>query len=122
MSNKNGKPADPREALLASLTATVNSASANGLLPDVPEFAESFPAVNALLTVTRLDGKDRIPATISFWVEDGGVKGVLNDRHAKRKLWGVAPSLLGLIGELEASLGSKEVPWRSDAGTRLKRS
>lgn len=115
------KAPDPRAALLKPLTVNEAKKAEDGRLPDVPEFHEAFPVLNAMLTVAEVDGVKRQPATITLWVEDHGIKAVLNDRAAKRKLWAVSPSIGGLWGELEAALEAKDPDWRSEAGTRTRR-
>lgn len=119
----NGKArADDRAKLLGRLLPKKQGENADGLLPDVPECVEAFPILNAMLTVNSIDGKPRQTATITFWVEDWGVKGVLSDRAGKRKMWATAPSLMGLLGEWEANLAGPNPDWRSESGTRQKRS
>lgn len=117
-----GKPAksDPRAKLLPPVTVNAAKAAGDGFYPDLPEAVEAFPILNALLTVNQIDGKTRQGATITFWMEDIGVKAVMSDRAAKRKLWAQAPSLMGILGELEAALEAKTVDWRNDAGTKKR--
>jgi len=114
------KSADDRAKLLGRITPVEAQSNGDGLYPDVPECAEAFPILNALLTVTEVDGKKRKGATITFWVEAEGLRAVMSDRSANRKLWACAPSLMGLLGELEAALESPRVDWRNDAGTKWK--
>ena len=113
--------ADARANLLKTLLVEDTKGNGDGLYPDLPEAAEAFPVLNAMLTVTRLEGKTVQPATITFWMEEDGVKAVFNARHIKRKLWASAPSLMGVLGELESALTRKNVDWRSDAGTKSPR-
>lgn len=110
--------ADKRASLLKSLLPSDTAGNQAGLYPDVPECVEAFPTLNAWLTVTRLDGKKIQPATITFWVEEDGLRAVFNARSIKRKLWAQAPSIMGLLGELEDALTRKTVDWRSDGGTK----
>lgn len=117
---KKSKRADDRSKLLTPLRVTDTNGAGNGLLPDVPELCEAFPVLNAMLTVTSIEGVKRQPATLTLWVEDHGIRAVLSDRSAKRKMWATAPSLGGLYGELEASLTHPQPKWMDDTGTRRK--
>lgn len=110
--------ADKRAALLERLLVADTKDGQDGLYPDLPEAVEAFPTLNAMLTVTRIGDKKVQPATITFWMEEEGVRAVFNARHIKRKLWAAAPSLMGILGELESALTRKQVDWRSDAGTK----
>jgi hypothetical protein len=113
---------DDRVNLLGNVAPKKQGENADGLLPDLPEAAEAFPILNAMLTVNEMNGKPRQTATVTFWVEDWGCKGVLSDRACKRKLWATSPSLMGLLGEFESQLASGSPPWRDESGTRSKRS
>lgn len=113
---------DKRADLIKHLTQDAARDKGDGSLMDVAEWAEAFPTLNAFLTCNKVGDKPRQVPTITFWVEDVGIKCVLADRASKRKLWAVAPSLGSLWGELEASLTARSVDWRSEAGTKVKRS
>lgn len=120
MAKSSKKRADARAALLEQITPAAAAANEDGLLPDIPEWAEAFPALNAMMTVCEFDGKPRKTATVTIWVEEHGVKAVFSDRQHKRKLWAVASSIGSLWGELEAALTAKTPDWRSDAGTKWR--
>lgn len=119
----NGKVrSDDRAALLQPLLKGQSAHEANGLLPDVADLAEAFPTLNAMLCVNEVGGKPRQTATVTFWVEEWGVKGVLSDRATKRKLWAVSTSVMGLMGEFDSHLSSPQPDWRNEAGTRSRKS
>jgi hypothetical protein len=120
MAKSNKAKADERAARLKGILTATTSGRGDGLLPDIPECVEAFPILNALMTVTEIDVKARKTATITFWVDDMGVKAVMSDRASNRKLWATSPSIMGVLGELEAALQAPEVDWRNSAGTKSK--
>jgi len=109
-----------REKLLKGLTVNGAVKAGEGLFPDVPEWVEAFPVLNALFVTNTIDDKPRKLPTLTLWMEDNGIKVVLSDRATHRKMWATAPSLGGVWGELEVKLTSAEPDWRSDAGTKVK--
>lgn len=111
---------DTRALMLEAEAHRPKPTEALDVLPDVPDIVETCPTVNAYLCVKELDGKPRKTATITFWVEDCGVKGVFSDRQAKRKLWAEADSLMAFLEALEARLTAKTIDWRSDSGTKYR--
>jgi len=109
-----------REQLLKGLSVNGAEKTGDGLFPDVPEWVEAFPVLNALFVTNMIGDKPRKLPTLTLWMEDNGLKVVLSDRATKRKMWATAPSLGGLWGELEVKLTAGEPDWRSDAGTKVK--
>lgn len=109
---------DSRSLMLKAEANAAGKREAPELLPDVPELVDDCPTLNAYLTVRELNGKPRKTATLTFWVEDWGIKAVFSDRENKRKLWAEASSLIDLLKALESRLTADQVDWRSDAGTK----
>lgn len=120
MSKSKSDRVDTRALILKAANHAPKAPEAEGVLPDVPELADDCPTLNAYLTVLEVDGKPRKTATITWWVEECGVKGVFSDRQHKRKLWVSAPSLIEFLKALEERLTAPVVDWRSDAGTKWR--
>lgn len=77
------------------------------------DFSKKHPALWEYLTVDRFDdGTARETATLLLFVEDGLVKGCLNDRAGARSCWVSATSMGGLLGLLEEALQSDQAEWR----------
>ena len=77
-------------------------------------FRSRFPALAEYLEVDSWDdGKTRLTSTLLVFVEDGSVKGCLNDREADRALWVTAGSIQGVIEALEAALAAGTGDWRA---------
>jgi len=58
------------------------------------------------------DGKPRETATISISVDDGRLKGCLNDRANQRSAWFSGATLGALLCNMDESLRTGEVGWR----------
>jgi hypothetical protein len=75
--------------------------------------AAATPALLEYMTaLVGPDGKARRPSSLTLFCEDGGFKGVLNDRDSGLSLWASAECLEGLLGALDGLLQSEATPWR----------
>jgi len=54
------------------------------------------------------------------FVEDGVLKGCLNDRDAERSVFLAADSLESLLDDLEAGLANDSLQWRAKRGPAKK--
>lgn len=115
------KQQDTRVNVLALMPAPTPQKDCPTVLPDIPEFQEAFPVLNAFFTVVELNGKPRKTPTITLWVEGWGIKAVLADRENKRKLWLTTASLGLLWADLDQMLQDPNARWMSEDGTRRKR-
>ena len=113
---------DPRAEALAAAAPAKAKADAPAFLPDVPEWKQHCPTLNAFFTVTELDGAKRKLPTLTIWVEDHGIKAVMADREHKRKIWFTVASLVELWDAAEAALRDPNAKWMDETGSRRKTS
>ena len=123
MAKKAAPKPDPRAERLKTLYEGGPHPTQSDEVPDVPEWAEAFPLLNAFFTSpTMPDGSARKLPTITVWAEEGMLKAVLNDRQSARKLFAVGNSLATLAREMNEALTAKDPGWSSDAKGGRKRS
>lgn len=107
-----------REMLIMSFLRKVTPDARREMLsvpyPD-SVFAESYPALYEYMTVTSHEGMPRIPASLTVFLGQGQLRGVLNDRDQGLALWACSETLLGLLEEVDALLQSPSPPWRVNA-------
>jgi len=78
-----------------------------------PETAKRYPTLYEYLTVTKYnDGSPRVTATLLLFVDDGALKGCLNDRDNNRSAFISAPSLLSLLEQLDIGLREDALDWK----------
>lgn len=83
------------------------------------EFERRFPNLYSYLFDTKWeDGTPRITSTITFFVERGILKVVLNDNDQWRSAFKSAPSLLEGLDMLEEGLLDESLDWRPKRGQR----
>jgi len=66
------------------------------------------------------DGSQRATSTLLLFVEDGCLKGCLNDREGGRSVFVTADSVESLLDELEAGLSQDSLAWRAKPGQSKK--
>jgi len=77
-------------------------------------FQSKYPALAEYMSAeTWDDGKPRQTSTLTFFYEDGCVKGCLNDREADRALWVTAGALLEALEAIEKALAAGTGDWRA---------
>lgn len=87
-----------------------------------PEFPKSFPALFEYLTSDAWeDGKPRQRATLLLLIEDGSLKGCLNDRALERSLWATGASVGGVLLALERAVQSDSAEWRRSGAASYKK-
>lgn len=91
--------------------ATGDNGDARLSAPDIWE--EKYPAICEYMTAVVFgDGSPREPSTLTFCVEDGKLKGCVNDRAGKASLWRSGDSMEEVLEALEAALRSPQAVWR----------
>jgi len=77
------------------------------------DFAETYSALWEYLTLTQWpDGKPRVVSTLLVLVQDGMVKGCLNDKAQLRSLWVSGASYTAMLDALEGHLRHNTGDWR----------
>lgn len=84
------------------------------------DFIALFPSLWTFVTADKWpeDGKPRLTASITFFVEDGGLKAWLNDRAQGRGCCVTGASCGQLLDRLEAGLVEGTLDWRRNKGQR----
>lgn len=78
-----------------------------------PDFRKLYPAIAEFMFETKdEENKDRETASLTFFVEPGCLKVVLNDRAEEMSLWAAAETFTEALEALEAQLQSPSPPWR----------
>lgn len=77
------------------------------------EFLDNFPALGEYLTAEQWPDKSpRERSSLNLVVEDGMIKGCLNDKACSQSLWRSGESLQDLLLALEEALQSGRADWR----------
>jgi len=108
-------PEIARLRLLSLLNKPTPSVSGPGdPVPVVdPWLAEDFPFLwSYLADESYADGTPRKRSTLTVFVEDGLVKGCLNDRDNARSVFMSGEDLESLLAALEGQVQEKGCPWR----------
>jgi hypothetical protein len=80
-------------------------------VPD--ELDSNYPAISEYMSsLCWPDGSEREVSTLTFVVEDGKLKGCVNDRACKRSLWRSGDTLTEVMDALEEALRSPQAVWR----------
>lgn len=99
----------------AELTAGAREAIASDL-------SKRWPTLWEYLSSAKWDdGSVRETSTLMLLVDEGRLKGCLNDRALERSCWVAADSLMGLLESLEAALESGGTDWRARKEYRKKK-
>lgn len=78
------------------------------------EFEKEFPYLAAfLLQTTWADKSERLPGTITVFVQDGQMKLCVNDRDLNRSAFVTAPTWAMLIQITEDKLSDDSLEWRT---------
>lgn len=117
-----GTVVDKRAELLERITPKEAQRRSDGTFPDIPEFADPFPLLNAFFVVSQTAAGPRKTPTLTLWMEPEGVRCVVNDRENKRKAWFVASSIGSLWAEIDSFLSQKDPRWMNESGVGRKRS
>jgi hypothetical protein len=77
------------------------------------EFGAAYPALYELLASSRgADGKGRLPASLSFFAEDGRLKACVNDRTTGMVWFVTLDGTRGLLEQVESCLQAERGSWR----------
>lgn len=80
------------------------------------------PSIMEFLAEDRYeDGSARRTGTINLFVQDGQVKGCINDRDTNQNSFVSAESIEELLAVIEAKLSSSSVEWRDAGGKSTRR-
>lgn len=78
------------------------------------EFEKEFPYLAAFLLQTQwADKTERLPGTITVFVQDGQMKLCVNDRDMNRSAFVTAPTWAMLIQITEDKLSDDSLEWRT---------
>jgi len=94
---------------------------------DRPQVSESvlkaYPGLLEFLGATRYpDGTDRVPGSVSIFIDDTALKACLNDKDGEASAYVTADSFKGILDVLERKLQDDSLEWRSwKKGLRAKR-
>lgn len=98
------------------------AASGAGQLGATCAVLGSMPAVLEYLTLAKFeDGSPRELSNLLFFVEDGRIKGCLNDRANECSLWRSGEDLLDVLKAMDEALQSGTADWRASKGKAAKR-
>jgi hypothetical protein len=82
---------------------------------------DRWPALSEMVCASRWpDGTARLTSSVSLFVFDGVVKGVLNDKDSGLAAWVSGDALESVLDALERGLQEDSLDWRRD-GKRTKR-
>jgi len=76
------------------------------------EFGAEYPAVYNLLAASRLDGEERVGASITLFADTGELKCVICDRETEQALFLSLDAGKGLWEQLEAFVRGHSHAWR----------
>lgn len=80
-----------------------------------PEWASVFPNLAAyMFDASYEDGSKRKTSTMTLFVSDGILKGLLKDPDNNRVLWATGESVEELLLTMDAMAASEETVWRVD--------
>jgi len=84
-----------------------------------PEFEEAYPTVAAYMTQDRWEsGSIRQTATLTLFVENGGLTVILNDRANLRSLFVQESSLFSALMKINQALEDGTADWRVKRDSR----
>lgn len=82
-------------------------------IPTTSEMERQYPALAEYMSLLAWpDGEARETSTLTFVLEDGKLKGCVNDRAAKRSLWRAGDTFVEVLESLEAALKAPQAVWR----------
>lgn len=111
-----------KEMALVRSGKGVSRPLAGGYSPPDDVLLCSCPDVVAFLSCESWpDGESRERGSLSVIIEDGVLKGVLNDKDGRRSAYIAADSLEQLLERLERAVGSPTTDWRAWKGQSVKR-
>lgn len=89
--------------------------SNNGCSLVVPaELSTEYPAIAEYMSsVAWPDGSEREVSTLTFLLEDGKLKGCINDRANQRGLWRSGDTFAEVLACLECAVSDDRSTWRS---------
>jgi len=91
-------------------------------LQDGGVFGRTYPGLWEMLSAERNeDGSKRLTSTLTLFVDDGGVKAVLNDRDQALTGWACGSSVEAVLESLERGLQADTIEWRVPAGGKRKK-
>jgi len=77
------------------------------------DMSKQYPTLFEMITETKWDsGEERRTTTLLIFLEDGLLKGCLNDRALKCSFFLAGDSLQGLLSGMEAALATDSAVWR----------
>jgi len=79
------------------------------------DFEAAFPALYEYMTVTYVDGADRVPSSLTIFRQGAEIRCVLNDKETGFALWGAGETLKEAMASIEQQLRLPEPPWRENA-------
>lgn len=102
-----------REVTYIREKASANGSPMSGKLAAPVELERSYPALAQYMTALVFpQGGLREPSTVTLCVEDGKLKGCVNDRANEASLWRSADTVAELLAALEAALEDPRSTWR----------
>jgi hypothetical protein len=107
------KMAIKREISYLRDKAASNGSPAMAKLAVPGEWERSYPALSEYMSLLVYpNGSPREASTVVLALEDGLLKGCVNDRTAEESLWRSAETLAGLLACLEEALRDPRASWR----------
>jgi hypothetical protein len=102
--------------------AAANGPHGTARLVSPEEFERLYPAICQHMTVlTWPNGGDREVSTLTFSMEDGKLKGCVNDRANEASLWRSGDTIEEVLACLEAALEDNKSTWRRWARSYRKK-
>jgi len=81
------------------------------------EFSREYPTLFAFLTVSRMNGKNRLTGTILVFWEDGKAKLWVNDRDRKRVSFVTGETYAEVLRACDEGIAQGTLSWRAKKGS-----